>query len=109
MIGALLHPHTVVVERVTFGPPDDDGVPTQTTSEQRWGPCSVQQATTTETDGSTEFVTDRWRVSGPLADWIRPGDRVRWNGSWFEVNGEPAHFTGGALDHTEVAITRWEG
>lgn len=109
MIGALLHPESLTVQRVSFGPPDDDGVPTQTITLRAWGPCNVQQLTTTETGGATQLVGERWRASGPLADWIEPGDRITWGGQDYAIDGHPAHYGGGALDHTELVLARWEG
>lgn len=109
MIGTLLHPYTLAVTTVTAGAPDADGTPTETTTVTEWGPCNVQQVQTTEERGGREVVTTRLRASGPLARWITAGDRITWDGTVYQVDGNPAHFVGGALDHTEAVLIEWKG
>ncbi|ANC31433.1 hypothetical protein [Isoptericola dokdonensis] len=108
MIGSLLHPHTLIVEQVVDGPPDADGVATETVATREWGPCSVHQHETSETPPPTERPVERRAVSGPHAPWIASGDRLLHDGDQWWVEGRPAHFTGGVLDdHTELVMTTW--
>lgn len=109
MITDLLHPEAVTVTLVAPGPPDDDGVPTETVTTRPWGPCNIQRSSSTEQRDGREVVTTTLRVSGPLAEWIGEDDRVTCRGKDYRVDGEPAHFKGGALDHTELMLIKWTG
>lgn len=104
-----LHRETLAVHVVTTGGPDDDGVPVETLVERPWGPCNVQQVSSTEERDGREIVTTGMRASGPLAQWIDAGARVTRDGVDYRVDGDPAHFVGGALDHTEVRLIAWKG
>ncbi len=103
-----LHPETVTLLRRTYGPPDADGVPTTVVEEVELDGYNVQPVGTAESVGLERVVTSRWRVSGPLTDQIRAGDRVRWKGREYDVDGDPQHYEGGAFDHTEFIIWRQE-
>ena len=94
---------------VAVGEPDGDGVPTETVSRVVWGPCHVELASTVEDRAAGEVTAGRWAASGPLDYRITPEARIEWRGKTFSVEGEPAHFDAGILDHTEVVLIRWEG
>lgn len=104
-----LHLENLTVRVVTAGAPDADGVPVVTTTAREWGLCNVQQTVTTETRGGREVTVTRLRASGPLARWITSGDVIERGGVTYRVDGDPAHFVGGALDHTELALIVWKG
>lgn len=107
-----LHRETLTVAVVAVGEPDKNGVAVVTTEPRAWGPCNVQQSTTTETRGGREVVVTRLHASGPLAEWITSDDAVtrpRDPGVTYHVDGRPAHFVGGVLDHTELVLVGWEG
>lgn len=106
---SLLHPETLLVTVVIVGTPDDDGVPMATTLTRVWESCNVQQSSTIEDRGGGEVVTVKLHASGPLAEWITSESLVDWNGTTYRVEGEPAHFRGGALNHTEINLIGWEG
>lgn len=106
-----LHRETVIVASATTGDkPGPTGTPVRTTVDRTIEGCNVQQVGTTESLGSQELVTSRYRVScGDLHEWVKQGDHVKfgWSGDEFTVEGRPAHFRGGALDHTEfIAVSR---
>lgn len=109
MISELLHPETLTVTLVTQGGPDEDGVPTETVTTRPWGPCNVQRSSTSEQRDGREVVTTTLQASGPLAPWITESDRITYLGKAYRVDGEPAHFRGGAFDHTEVTLIKWTG
>lgn len=105
----LLHRETLTVLVVTTGEPDDDGVPTEDVVERAVPGWNVQPVGTNESLGDAEVVTGRWRASGPLTEWLQAGDRLRWRGTAYRVDGEPQHYRGGSLDHTEVVLIAWKG
>lgn len=109
MIDSLLHPETLTVLAVAETGLDEDGVPTETTTESAWGPCNVHQTSTTEIRDGREIITNRLRASGPLAERITGGDRIRYGGNVYRIDGEPSHLKGGALNHTELFLIEWKG
>ncbi len=104
-----LHRETLTVLATVTGAPDDDGVPVATATPRPWGRCNVQQAATSETRGGREVTVERLSVSGPLARWITEEDQILRDGVTYRVEGHPAHFVGGALDHTELVAYRIRG
>lgn len=105
-----LHRETLTVHVVQVADePDDDGVAAETSVPREWGPCNVQQVSSSEERGGREIVTTGMRASGPLARWISAGDRLTRDGVDYRVDGDPAHFVGNALDHTEVRLVAWKG
>ncbi|MEE6295195.1 hypothetical protein [Georgenia wangjunii] len=46
----------------------------------------------------------RAHASGPLTDAVHDGQTVIHRGHVYEVDGPPRHYTGGPLDHTEIAL-----
>ena len=106
-----LHREAVIVaSTTTASKPGPNGTPVRTEVSRTIEGCNVQQVGITESLGSQELVTSRYRVScGDLHEWVRQGDQVTfgWSTDKFTVEGRPAHFRGGALDHTEfIAISR---
>lgn len=106
---SLLRNQMITVIKVSVGMPDEDGVPTETVEPAPWGPCNVQRASTTEVRDGNEITTTKLRAIGPLAQWINSMARITWQGVDYQVDGEPAHFLGGVLNHTEVDLIRWVG
>ena len=104
-----LHQETITIQSVGLGAPDSAGVPARTITERVWEGCHVQPVGTTESVGAAQVVTDRLRVSGPLAPWIKPEDTLTRGGRTFEIEGEPQHYTGGVLDHTEIIVRAQKG
>lgn len=108
---------TVTLKRETLtwvatsisGIPGADGTPVITEVKADYGPCNVQQSSTTETRGGREITVQRLRVIGPLNRGISSKDRMIRGGRTYEVDGEPAHFVAGSLDHTETVLIEWEG
>ena len=106
---SLLHLETLHIHIPTVGPPDEDGVPITTLRDEIWEPCNVQRSSTSEERRDGEVVTVKLHASGPLAESITSESTVTWRGRDWQVEGEPAHFRGGVLDHTEIDLIRWEG
>lgn len=104
-----LHDETVTVRRVTLGAPDGSGVPTETVTETPWEGCNVQPVGTAESVGAAQVVTDRYRFSGPTADWITAQDELIHNGITYHIEGKPQTFGSGALDHTELIAKTQRG
>lgn len=106
----LLHQESVDVLTTTYGGPGPDGVPLQTRVETQLPGCNVQPVGTTESLGGQHVVTGRWRVSTDApAPWVQAGSFVRWRGEEYPIEGEPQHFIGGVLDHTEFIIRSQKG
>lgn len=105
-----LHTQTLLVEVPTFGAPDADGVPSRSSVWFTWRQCNVQLTASGErVDGGAMSATTRWRASGPIEERITSSCVITWRGRSLTVEGEPAHFRGGALDHTEVVLVEKRG
>lgn len=106
--GQDLHVEVVEVLIPVEGPPDDDGVPTTRDLIHPWPSCSVQQAGSAEDMAGREAVTTRIKISGPIAEWITSGCRIRWRGTEYRIDGDPAHYRT-VIPHTEVTAVTWKG
>lgn len=100
-----LHGETVVLNRITLGEPDDDGIQHPTSSSTPIFGCNVQQRQSDEavTDGTSVAgdAPDVLRVStSALAEEIRSSDTITWRGRSYSVWGKPAHFYA-VRPHTE--------
>lgn len=109
-----LHHDTLTFAISSSGDPDADGVPVSNPAPALTVPgCNVQPVATVQTtDGGVQTVTS-YRASLPgTGHAIAPGTPATWlghDGQW-AVDGEPLEYSGtGALDHTEVTITRARG
>lgn len=73
--------------------------------------CSVQPTTTGLTqDGRVEGVIDGLVVYAPADIDVRAGDRIRFNGATYTINGDPLVWPGaGRLAHTQLNLQRWRG
>lgn len=109
MMGTLLHHETLIVLTATAGEVDDDGEVIEAFMERDWPGCNVQLKSSVEVREIGEVITTRLLASGPLAEWISDADRVVRDGRQYRVDGEPGHFKGGALDHTELFLIAWKG
>lgn len=114
LITGILHEDEVTIKRTEAGPPDDDGVPTRTTTEHVWEEVNVQQTMAVEThDHTSQYNRTRWRVSGPPVD-VKSSDIIVWRGEEYEVDGEPQTTRGRyKIESTTLfmvehsGITRW--
>jgi len=103
-----LHPHTITVVTAVPGLPDDSGEATAGTPTPTVSPgWNVQPLTSSEQITDVETVTTTWRASGPLSPWIPATAQILWQGNPYRISGRPLHFTGGALDHTEITLIAW--
>lgn len=73
--------------------------------------CSVQPS-----GGSRDFERDantdvRWTAYVPPSTDVHVGDRIVWNGSTYEIDGEPRVWSSptGAVSHVQLDLVRWEG
>lgn len=88
LITGLIHTETLQVTHTETGDPDDDGVPTQTTTTTEWKNVNVQQMQSLETDDVVgEYRITRWRCSGPPHN-IDGNDTLTWRGDEYEVEGD---------------------
>ena len=74
--------------------------------------CQVTaQATTRDFDGRVTNVTDRRTLRTMYDADIQPGDRIVWNGSTYEIDGEVFHTPSptGRISSTRCSLVRWEG
>ncbi len=78
-------------------------------------PVSVQQVSTSEDEGAkSQLITTRWRLysqPGHLIEDLKSNDRIRViggvGGTW--VVGDPEHWRGPLLPHTEVDLEAYRG
>lgn len=73
------------------------------------GGCSVQPGATEEDLGGREAVAIRWTILAPAGVDVLATDRIVVNGVPYSVDGEPARWGTGVLDHTKIFLKRWEG
>ncbi len=104
-----MHAQALVLKRVTVGKPDADGVAPTTVVEHKLEGYGVTPAGSQESAGEEKVITTRFRVSGPVTALVREHDEVTWNGTTFQVEGEPQTYVGGVLDHTEFFINEPKG
>ncbi|UYG15767.1 hypothetical protein BRM3_08925 [Brachybacterium huguangmaarense] len=104
-----MHAQTLVLKRVTVGAPDADGVAATTSVEHELEGYGVTPAGSQESSGEEKVITTRYHVSGPVTALVREHDEIAWNGTVFQVEGEPQTYVGGVLDHTEFFINKPKG
>ena len=81
-------------------------------TEHQLARCQVTAASTQQDRGGRVVnVSDRRTLRAPYDADILPGDRVRWNGEVYEVDGEVFHSKSptGRVSTTRCALQRWEG
>ncbi len=74
--------------------------------------CSVQPAGTSLTqDGRVQGITDGYTCYLPPGSDVRAGDRIRYNGHDYTINGEPREWRSptGRVTHMQLNIERWRG
>ena len=73
--------------------------------------CSVQPVSGREYDQGREAVTIRWRVYAPVGSDLAAGDRVRFAGELYEVDGPGRDWPSptGGLDHVEALLKKVVG
>jgi hypothetical protein len=102
--------HTITRIRPPERDKNGDPVP-GSGSEVDIGGCSVQPRQSTEATDLRNTVTTGLVAFVPAGADIAATDRIRWNGTVYAVDGEPAAWDdlNGAPDHVEVALRRVEG
>lgn len=74
--------------------------------------CNVQPSSTSrDFEGRALQVEDSWTLYAPEGADIAAGDRIGYDGSLFEVDGEPMarRSPTGRISHVQVQLKRWEG
>lgn len=74
--------------------------------------CSVQPAATSlSQDGRVLGIEDGWTAYVPPGTDVKEGDRVRWNGELYAINGAPRAWTSptGRVAHIALNLRRWSG
>ena len=73
--------------------------------------CSVQPAgTSLSQDGRVLGVTDGLTVYAPEGADVKAGDRIRYGGNVYTINGEPLLWPGVArMQHIQLNLVRWYG
>lgn len=68
-------------------------------------------ATSRERDGRVVQVSDKRTLRAPYDADVREGDRVRYEGQLFEVDGEVFHSKSptGRVSTTRCSLARWDG
>ena len=73
--------------------------------------CLVQpQDTILSEDGRVLGVKNTTTVCAPADSDIRPGDRIRYDGNVYIIDGDPMIWKGvGRLEHMKLHLQRWRG
>lgn len=74
--------------------------------------CSVQPAGTSLTqDGRVQGITDGYTCYLPPGSDVCAGDRIRYDGHDYTINGEPREWRSptGRVTHMQLNIERWRG
>ena len=74
--------------------------------------CSVQPANTSlSQDGRIQGITDGYTCYVPPGADIKAGDRIRYEGQDYVINGEPRIWQSptGRATHMQINLERWEG
>jgi len=73
--------------------------------------CSVQPAASTMTEDGRELgVSDGLTIYMPPSADVKAGDRIRFEGADYEIQGEPRIWPSvGNLAHKQVNVMRWYG
>lgn len=73
--------------------------------------CSVQPASTSLTqDGRVQGISDGLTVYAPVDADVKAGDRIRYGGNDYTINGDPLIWPGVArMQHMQLNLTRWRG
>lgn len=73
--------------------------------------CSVQPASTgLSQDGRVLGINEGWTAYIPEGSDVQAGDRIRFNGDIYEINGEPKAWTGAfTRSNIQLNLVRWEG
>ena len=73
--------------------------------------CSVQPGTTElSQDGRVLGILDGLTCYMPFGSDVREGDRIRYDGNDYEINGEPKVWHGvGNTSHVQLILRRWTG
>lgn len=80
-------------------------------SELKITGCSVQPATTSlSQDGRVLGIAEGWTAYIPEGSDVLAGDRIKFDGDTYEINGEPKKWTGAfTRSHIQLNLVRWEG
>lgn len=104
---------TVLAVVISYGPPDELGVPTETEAQTPISNCSFQPLVTIETLGDVDEVTSHWKLYAPATVNLRAVDAIvtPWDGLRYEVDGDPQTWTDmfGRISHQEVILRRATG
>lgn len=73
--------------------------------------CSVQPSgTSLSQDGRVLGVQDGLTVYAPADADVQAGDRIRYGGNVYTINGDPLIWPGAVeLDHIQLNLQRWRG
>ena len=73
--------------------------------------CSVQPGTTElSQDGRVLGILDGMICYMPIGSDVQEGDRIRYEGKVYEINGEPKVWHGvGNSSHIQLILRRWAG
>lgn len=105
--------HTVTVVRPTVVDRRGTKVPDWNDAEEieLSGCCLQERSTMRDFDGRVLSVSEGFILFAPLGANIQAGDRVKFGGVTYEVNGIPSDWPcrSGRISHVEVLLSRWAG
>ena len=73
--------------------------------------CSMQPASTSlSEDGRVLGIRDEYSLFAPADADIKAGDRIRYGGNVYTIDGEPKKWVGAVnLSHIQLTLRRWSG
>jgi hypothetical protein len=73
--------------------------------------CSIQPATTSlSQDGRVLGINEQLTAYLPAGSDVKAGDRIKFNGDVFTINGDPKEWPGArSLSNMQLNLIRWEG
>lgn len=74
--------------------------------------CSMQPAgTELSQDGRVQGITDGYTCYLPPGSDVQEGDRIRYDGKTYTINGSPRIWKSpsGRLNHIQLELERWDG
>jgi hypothetical protein len=107
---------TVTIVHVEEGPPDDHGVPVETTTRTVVDGCSILPVSASPSAGDFLSPTQEMQsrsercITAPIGTAAEKGDRVEAGGISWRVDTEPVILQDplGLISHVEIYVRRWE-
>jgi hypothetical protein len=104
-----LGPHTITLLRAAEQPSDYGNTSTldwSNATRTDVAGCSVQPSSSSEFTIDRDTFITRFVVYAPASTDVRASDRVEWDGSTYDIDGDVLRWTFGALSHVVINLSR---